>query len=429
MRSGPMKDPKLVHLLHPLIATLLICTMLAPTLMGCMARTWSDLPAHVHRAWVCTRTPDVEPDARYWAVHLATGTVVSDKDPDDFDEFAPHADIIYIYDSTARAESVHAFPIPYNQLSCENPDALLPRAVDNGPSLPDGRDNPLRNAQWDPLNTTLEDVSPSNLRFLGVTTSSTKKREPEIIRVCTHPPDVRADAAEWLFTTEKAGASYTRDSDLYARLRATAVRVYVFDPDAPGESVLRFPSPHNRLRCPGKPLPGDDPPPGADPEYKEAIDAMVKALGAKASVSEFGGTGGSDKRTWTSDPDGHDARLTFFEAVVRQMAITGAFQTGDVSGNLKDPNGSRYGIPNGKNLDGPDSLTLQFVAGTFMLLKNPLRSTGAFIRKIAGAARRKGILIITNPDLMPKAIAGRLALFIPSAPHPGSGHDGEAWHG
>ncbi len=49
----------------------------------------------------------------------------------------------------------------------------------------------------------------------------------EIIRVGTHPPDVRSDALESLFTTEKAGASYTRDPDLYARLRASAWRPLV----------------------------------------------------------------------------------------------------------------------------------------------------------------------------------------------------------
>jgi hypothetical protein len=90
------------------------------------------------------------------------------------------------------------------------------------------------------------------------------------------------------------------------------------------------------------------------------------------------------------------------------MVIAGAFQSGDVSGDLKDPNGSRYGIANGKNIGGPDSLALQLAAGTFMMLKNPLRTTAAFGRKIAQAARQKGVLIIAEARLFPQGIAKEL---------------------
>ena len=394
---------------HSVISSLLICCLMFPSLAGCNVRTYSDLPAHVPRAWVCARMPQVEPDARYWAMHLASNTIISDDDPEAFDEFVPYADVVYIYDSTARAESVHAFPIPYNLLSCDDPNAVLPRAVDLDPQLPDARQNPLRNAQWDPLKTSLEDTSPGNLRFVANVTDKKKNRGPEIIRVCTHPPDVRSDAKEWLFTTEKVGASYMRDPELYARLRPGAKRVYIFDPDAPAESVLRFPAPHNRLRCPGKPLlAGEIPGQVKDADTKAAFDAQVTALTAKASASEFGGTGGSAKQTWTSTPEGTGAGLSFFEDVVRQMVIAGAFKNGDTHGNLKDPNGSRYGIPQGKNIGGPNSLALQLVAGTFMMLSTPLRSTAAFAQKIAKAAKGKGILIITNPAFMPKELAEKL---------------------
>ena len=97
----------LLRCLRPVIATLLICTILGPTITGCATRTWSDLPSHVHRAWVCTRMPQVNPHARYWAIHHASGTIVDDTNPEEFDELLPYADIVFIYDSTARAESVH----------------------------------------------------------------------------------------------------------------------------------------------------------------------------------------------------------------------------------------------------------------------------------------------------------------------------------
>ncbi|MBK9264694.1 MAG: hypothetical protein IPM54_33540 [Polyangiaceae bacterium] len=391
--------------LQPLVAVLLMVTLVAPTITGCMR---PQLPQNVRRAAVCRRPPPVDPDADYFAYRAVTDEWVSDTDADDFQEFAPYADIIYIYESTAPSMSMSAMPSPFNLLSCDNPNAVLPRTIYTGQRLPFAYDMPLMQAGLARMSTTIMDVDPMNVRFVGVVPSSQKRSGPEIIRVCTHPPDVRPDAAEWLFTSEKAGASYTRDSDLYGRLRTTAVRVYVYDPTAPPESVFRFPKPYDQLRCSGKPLPGEKPPPGADPQYKAAVDAKVRAITAKASVSVFGGTGGSDKRTWTSSPDGNGSGLTFFEEVVRQMVIAGAFQDSDTSGNLKDPNGSRHGIPSGKNVGGPDSLMLQLTAGTFMLLTNPLRSTGAFARKIASAAKRKGILIVTNPALMPKKLAEQL---------------------
>jgi hypothetical protein len=373
-------------------------------LLACHTRRLSDLPAHVLRAWVCARIPQVPIDARYWAVHWASKTIVTDEDPEEFDEFVPNADIVYIYDSRARAESVNMFPIPYNDISCDEPGAVLPRAVDVGPTLPHAHENPLRNAQWDPLVTTIDDVSPSNFRFVASTQNASG---PEIIRVCMHPPDVRKDADEWLFTTEKAGASYTRDPDLYARLRAGAKRVFIYDPDAPAESVLRFPAPHNKLRCPGKSFTQEIETPENKLQEQADFEATVQAFTAKARQLEFG-NGQGDKSTWTSSADGQGQSLSMFEAVVRQMVIAGALNGSDTSGALKNPNGSRYGIPQGTNIGGPDSLGLQFVAGTFMMLSTPLRSTGAFIRKVGSALKRRGVLIITDPRLMPKKLAEQM---------------------
>ncbi len=198
----------LLRCLRPVIATLFIFTILGPTITGCATRTWSDLPSHVHRAWVCTRMPQVNPHARYWAIHHASGTIVDDTNPEEFDDVLPYADIVFIYESTARAESVHVFPIPYNLLSCDDPNALIPRAVVNGPRLPHANENPLRNAQWNTWKTSIEDVSPLNLRFVAAAQGVVPRKGPEIIPVCTHPPDVRSDALEWLFTSEKAGSGH-----------------------------------------------------------------------------------------------------------------------------------------------------------------------------------------------------------------------------
>jgi len=258
------------------------------------------------------------------------------------------------------------------------------------------------------MNTTIEEASALSRHFFGMPAGSAKKG-PEIIPVCTRPPDVDPKALEWLFTTETKGASYTTDAGLYARLRATARRVYVFDANAPAASVLRFAPPYDRLRCPGKPLLGDkslNNPKSAD--KKAAFDALVAAVTAKASVSEFGGNGGSDKRTWTSAPDGSGANLSFFEAVVRQMVIAGAFQSGDIDGNLKDANGSRHGITSGKNVGGTDLLAVQLVAGTFLMLKTPLRTMGGFINKVASGLKRGGCLIIADVKLFPKKLAEQL---------------------
>jgi hypothetical protein len=378
------------------------------SLWGCARH--AELPFNIPRATVCMNAPPVHPDAKVSAYHEASNTWAFEDEDDieDFEEFVQYADIIFLRDATAPSESVAAFPVPYNLLSCDAAHPLLPRVVYSDQRLPHANESALAQAGRVHMNTTIEEASALSRHFFGMPAGSAKKG-PEIIPVCTRPPDVDPKALEWLFTTETKGASYTTDAGLYARLRATARRVYVFDANAPAASVLRFAPPYDRLRCPGKPLVGDkslNNPKSAD--KKAAFDALVAAVTAKASVSEFGGNGGSDKRTWTSAPDGSGASLSFFEAVVRQMVIAGAFQSGDIDGNLKDANGSRHGITSGKNVGGTDSLAVQLTAGTFLMLKTPLRTMGGFINKVASGLKRGGCLIIADVKLFPKKLAERL---------------------
>jgi hypothetical protein len=393
---------------RPAITLLVLCSILPWSLWGCARH--AELPFHIPRATVCMNAPPVHPDAKVSAYHEASNTWAFEDEDDieDFEEFVQYADIIFLRDATAPSESVAAFPVPYNLLSCDAAHPLIPRVVYSDQRLPHANESALAQAGRVHMNTTIEDASALSRHFFGMPAGSAKKG-PEIIPVCTRPPDVDPKAREWLFTTEIKGASYTKDANLYARLRATARRVYVFDANAPAASVLRFAPPYDRLRCPGKPLVGDkslNNPKSAD--KKAAFDALVAAVTAKASVSEFGGNGGSDKRTWTSAPDGSGASLSFFEAVVRQMVIGGAFQSGDIDGNLKDANGSRHGITSGKNVGGTDSLAVQLTAGTFLMLKTPLRSVGGLIKKVAGGLKQGACLIIADVKLFPKKLAEQL---------------------
>ncbi|MBK9265385.1 MAG: hypothetical protein IPM54_37070 [Polyangiaceae bacterium] len=101
--------------------------------------------------------------------------------------------------------------------------------------------------------------------------------------------------------------------------------------------------------------------------------------------------------------------LNFVEVLARNLAIAGALASGDTSGSLKDPNGSRYGIPSGKNAGGPDLLLLQAAAGTFAIIGIPFKSGKEFIETVTRALSQKKVAGILDPKVLSREIAEKLA--------------------
>ncbi|MBK9260603.1 MAG: hypothetical protein IPM54_12365 [Polyangiaceae bacterium] len=118
---------------------------------------------------------------------------------------------------------------------------------------------------------------------------------------------------------------------------------------------------------------------------------------------------GDGQTTSTSGPDGNGPPLNFLQVLSRNLAIAGALASGDTSGSLEDPNGSRYGIPSGKNAGGPDLLLLQAAAGTFAVIGIPFKSGKEFIETVTRALSQKKVAGILDPKVLSREIAEQLA--------------------
>jgi hypothetical protein len=101
--------------------------------------------------------------------------------------------------------------------------------------------------------------------------------------------------------------------------------------------------------------------------------------------------------------------LNLLESLARNLSILGALASGDASGDLKNPNGSRHGAANGKNVGGPDSLLLQATAGTLAIIQNPLKTGKEFIARVTRGLSERKVIGILDPKVLSKEIAEKLA--------------------
>ena len=355
---------------------------------------------------VCLRPSNVEPGARQWAVDSETGTTVSDIDKEAFEAFLPHADVVYIFDFNAPAESAQLLPFGHEAESCDGTDRVLPRQIHESSGLPSGDSNPLRVAGDFGPHTEFSEATNRRGNFVGMDDKKKTTVVP-VFRVCVRPPGIHEKTLQWAATQTSQGMSYTTNAMQFQQAAQTADRIFIFDQNAPPESVYEFGPPFDELRCPGKPAPKPRGPMLDQAKRRAQFEELVQQAVAKGPIPHEG-LGGSSKPTWSSSSTGKGASLSFFEAVVRQTLIAQGILSGDVSGDLKDPNGARYGIPNGKNPDGPNLFFLQFTAATFSFLPTAVKSGTQLIKRIAQAAKNNAALIIAHPDLLPKKLCERL---------------------
>jgi hypothetical protein len=382
-------------------AALLLGPVLASS--GCTARATGPMVPYQTHLRVCLRPPIVESDARQWAVDSETGTTVSGNDTDAFEAFLPYADVIYIFDFRAPPESAQLLPEKYARESCDDEDRILPRAQNDEMSLPNDDSNPLYVARDFGPHTEFAEISPPQKRFIGVDVQP-KKRVVPVFRVCARPPGISSDVLQWAAVRSQTEMTYTTSNQQFALLAAEADRIFIFDANAPPESVREFGAPFDKLQCPGKPAPKPDAEEKALEKRKAHFEELVQQALAQKGDFHKAGLGGSPMPTWTSSETGQGKALSAFETIVRQTLIAQGILSGDTSGNLKDPNGARYGLPNGKNPNGFDSFFLQFVAATFSFLPTAVKSGTQFLKRVAQAAKDNAVLIIANPNFLPKRI-------------------------
>jgi len=135
---------------------------------------------------------------------------------------------------------------------------------------------------------------------------------------------------------------------------------------------------------------------------------MMAAVSMGAALTYHPGKD-KEKPSTESSPNGKGPPLDFLDRVSRGISITGALAQGDTSGNLKDPNGSRYGIPNGKNPGGPNLWALQVGVSLFVVVQNPVKTTKDFVELIRRGLAKGEAVIFSNPKHFTKDLAEKLA--------------------
>jgi hypothetical protein len=92
------------------------------------------------------------------------------------------------------------------------------------------------------------------------------------------------------------------------------------------------------------------------------------------------------------DGTGHGPKKTIGEKIARELAFGGAIATGQLNEDTKHPDGKQYGIPGGKNADGPNHPAAQAAAGATLIAIS--LSGGAFEKKLKDALAKKGTKVV-----------------------------------
>lgn len=236
---------------------------------------------------------------------------------------------VYIFDPAAPAENTKLLPIPYNKLPC--PARVLP----------------------------LKPMAP--------------------------PPDpAKADAAKAAEKRPAAGGGQAGKEG--------------------GEEPPDLPKPI--VYPPGKraPPPPDPPLPASGvtahwpatvlPVVKRSDSGTVLPTTTVLPMANRSRTGnGENKADTGGTKKGGGVEKTPFEKFAEEMAYAGAVANTQFGEDTKRPDGKRYGIPTGKNANGPDNPVAQAAAGT-VLVAAAVISAGGFDKKMIDAFRKKVPLMI-----------------------------------
>ena len=353
---------------------------------------------HAEVVYICDKPLEVPPDIDLFAYDQATGEVVSAYDWTELSLFASRADVFFQYDQHAPRSSLNWAP-PEWGLTCAGPSEwFVPSSelfrriepcsnvVAEGEARPDARwiaDTAKGNGRCDPP------VQP-------------KKKGSIRVRVCVRPPGISEKVLEWSFTTAVKGSELTEDRKKYAAGASTAQITLVFDEKAPPESVYYFVQDPKLLSCPKKwpPRPYAEVAGSGKLPYLAEVSSAVQAAAAAKQ--------GAGQTSSTSSPDGKGPALSLFEKIANNLVVAGALAQGDTSGNLKDPNGDRNGIPGGKNVGGFSFPPLQAGVGLLQILTSAGLSPKSFIDDIVKYSKQGQRTLIKEADTKMMAVADEL---------------------
>jgi len=394
--------------------TAALCAMLLVFSANC-ALTIDDLKWDNERASVdviCDTPTEIHDDVKLFAVHWATGKIVTDEDEMELRYFSSYADAFFIVDRNAPKWTAQLMPPEYG-LNCTNRYSVLPESA---------AVLPLRCPVATFTQTLAETMVRPDGQYLGQTSEAKTRCTPKApvrIPVCVRPtslqrPPGEPQVDEWA-AVPKATPKIIEDKATYAHEVENATTYFYFDDKAPPETAYYW-GKDTKLRCKGKPAPkpydqivGTKELPRLA-EFAESTTGQSGQAGKNASGTSATATGtNGSSPSASSSPAGQGPPLDFLDRVSRGISITGALVQGDTSGNLKDPNGSRYGIPNGKNPGGPNLWALQAAVSVFAIVQNPIKTSKQFVDLIRRGLAKGEAVIILNPNHFSKEVAEKLA--------------------
>ena len=320
---------------------------------------------------VCVRPPDVPPNVQAW-VYYGSTTVILKREA--FREQS-RGHTVYTFDPFAPPESTALLPIPYNKLPCAEkpPPAPAPPEPkkDEAPKL-----DPKKPGAAAPAPVTAPAAAPKK-----------KEREPDPLPAPIvypkkpkapdepHPrPPPNGVTAQWSATVLPI---VRRDVDTTTRVlpQTTVLPVVHRDVDTTTR-VLPQPTVLPVVRRDGG-IPS----------------GTVLPIAGRAPDSGGGEGKGSGGTAKDGTANGTGVQKTALDKVAEELAYAGAIANQQLNEDTKSPDGKRYGIPGGKNADGPNHPAAQAAAGA-TLVAMALVSASGLDKKLKDALTKKTPLLI-----------------------------------
>jgi hypothetical protein len=288
--------------------------------------------------------PSQIPDyVKRFAVQRGNGHIVTDEHQDELRNVAPLASVFIEVNTEAPIENARIMASQYG-LSCPN------MGNDDERSSESLYEQVLHVAQ---------PAQPAQTPTGSGATSLPR------IGVCARPNGITVD--EWHGGPGIPGTSTTTNAAKYAKQTAKATVIFYLDANAPPESVWNF-GRDTKIRCPGKaPIP-----------YDQWV-AQNTSTGSQASGSTNAATSASSS---SSKPDGKGPPLDPFEKLAQELMFAGKLATTDTSAPATTADGSRHGMPGGKNVGGFSFPALQAGVGLVSIVIGVGMKPQEFIKKV-----------------------------------------------
>ncbi len=282
---------------------------------------------------VCVRPPNLPPDLAAWAYTPSGAGIAIQRD--DFKKRYPGV-TVYVFDPAAPAANTLLLPIPYNKLAC--PARVLPI-------------KPLATPTADPKKADAPKAGGPAAPGGGTDEKKEKAEEKD-----APPPGTPAPIA---YPNGKPPTP--PQLDLSQTRTGTTSILPLIDRNGRGASVLPL------LTSEGG---------GVLPFRRPGTGSIASGAG------NGGGTG-----------KGPGVEKTAFEKFAEEIAYGGAVANQQFTENDKRADGKRYGIPSGKNPNGPNSPVAQAAAGSVLIVAAAI-TAGGFDKKLIAAFRKKVPLLI-----------------------------------